>query len=262
MKRTIFSIFIFSLSLIAIGQVRTMENKAFQRGEKFRFRVYYNSFLTGKVTAGEATLEVKSEPKIIGGRPTYHVEGLGWSKGAFNLFFKVDDRCETFIDEEALIPWLFIRRTKEGDYERNDDVTFDHYKNIAISRQKVNDIPVNVQDIISSFYWARNLDTRKSKIGDEFNFNFFLDDSTYTSKIVYQGVEEIKVATGRYRAIKIKPMVATGNTFKEQFPMDIWVSDDENRIPLKGTSGIRVGSVNFEIIGYSGLRNEDLAKIK
>lgn len=253
------------LSIISFGSAqpfRKIQNKAFDRGEKFIFRVYYDSFLTGKVTAGEASVEVKKEPKIIGGRPTYHVEGIGKSKGAFNLFFKVNDRFETFIDEEALIPWLFIRRTHEGDYIMNDDITFDHYKKIAISRKTQKPIPDNVQDIISAFYWARNIDISKAKYGDEFPFKFFLDDSTYTSKIVYLGKEEIKISTGTYKAIKIKPMVATGNTFDDQFPMVIWVSDDENRIPLLGKSEILVGSVKMELISYSGLRNSNYAKLK
>ncbi len=242
--------------------LRKIQNKAFDRGEKFVFRVYYDSFLTGKVTAGEASVEIKKETKIIGGRPTYHVEGIGKSKGAFNLFFKVNDRFETFIDEEALIPWLFIRRTHEGSYIMEDDVTFDHYKNIAISRKTKKSVPDNVQDIISSFYWARTIDISKAKYGDEFPFNFYIDDSTYTSKIVYLGKEEIKISSGTYKAIKIKPMVITGNNFDEQFPMVIWVSDDENRIPLLGKSEILVGSVKMELISYSGLRNSNLAKLK
>ena len=264
MKKSLILFVLFFLvgGFLSAQSFRKIENRAFERGEKFKFRVYYDSFLTGKVTAGEATLEVKREVKVIGGRPTYHIVALGWSKGAFNFFFKVNNRYESFIDEEALIPWVFMRRTKEGDYEVNDDVTFDHYKNIAISRKQTNAIPDNVQDILSSYYWARNIDITNSKPGDEFMFNFFLDDSTYTSKIVFLGREEIKTVTGRYKALKIKPMVATGTIFKEDFPMEIWVSDDENRIPLKGKSGIRVGSVNMELIEYSGLRHNNLAKLK
>ncbi|MDD2411652.1 MAG: DUF3108 domain-containing protein [Bacteroidales bacterium] len=241
---------------------RKIDNKAFARGEKLRYRVYYDSFLTGKVTAGEATVEVKKDAKIIGGRQAYHIEALGWSKGAFNFFFKVNNRYESFVDEQALIPWLFIRRTREGGYDVNDDVTFDHYKGLAISRQKTNAIPENAQDILSSYYWARNIDISNSKPGDEFKFNFFLDDSTYNSKIVYLGKENIKISKGKYKALKIKPMVATGNIFKEEFPMEIWVSDDENRILLKGRSGIRVGSVNVELIEYSGLKNRNMAKLE
>lgn len=250
-----------TFSLASAQPFRKIQNKAFDRGEKFTFRVYYDSFVTGKVTAGEASIEVKNEVKIIGGRPTYHVEALGKSKGAFNFFFKVNNRYETYIDEEALIPWLFLRRTKEGDYEINDDITFDHYKNIAISRRKTKSIPDNVQDIISSFYWARNIDISKAKYGDEFPFKFYLDDSTYTSKIVYLGKEEIKISTGTYKTIKIKPMVATGNVFDDQYPMVIWVSDDENRIPLLGKSEIIVGSVKMELVSYSGLRNSNVARL-
>jgi hypothetical protein len=67
-------------------------NEAFIRGEKLKFRAYYDSYITGKVTAGIATLEVSEQVKQIEGRTVYHVIGEGRSKGAFSWFFKVNDR--------------------------------------------------------------------------------------------------------------------------------------------------------------------------
>jgi hypothetical protein len=37
--------------------------------------------------------------------------------------------------------------------------------------------------------------------------------------------------------------------------MTVWVSDDENRIPIRIQTDIRVGSLKVDITQYQGLRN-------
>ena len=125
---------------------RKMKNEAFVRGEKLTFRAFYESALTGQVNAGKASLEVGKEVKKIGGRNTYHIIGEGRSTGAFNFFFKVVDKFETYIDEDGLFPWLFIRRTREGGYKKDDDITFDQNDGKAVSRNATTRLPENVQD--------------------------------------------------------------------------------------------------------------------
>ena len=47
--------------------------------------------------------------------------------------------------------------------------------------------------------------------------------------------------------------MATGEVFAEKYPMFVWVSDDENHVPIMGESEVVVGSVKMELIHYSGL---------
>jgi hypothetical protein len=235
--------------------VRQMGNTAFERGEKLNFKVYYQSLLTGKVTAGEAKIEVKDKKVMKNNRPTYHIVGTGQSKGAFNFFFKVDDRFETFIDEEGMFPWYFIRRTREGGYKKDDEVTFEQFSNMAISRNAVKRVPSNIQDIVSVFYYARTLDITGVDPGDSFPLSFFLDDSVYVSKIIFLGREQVTTESGTYNCLKFKPMVATGEVFKEPYPMQLWITDDKNRIPVLMQSAVVVGSVKMELISFEGIRN-------
>lgn len=242
-------------SPVAAQPLRHIQNTAFTNGEKLTFRVYYQSALTGKVTAGEAKLEVKKKAVTRSGRETYHIVGTGQSKGAFNFFFKVDDRFETFIDEQALIPWYFIRRTREGGYKKDDEVTFRQNHGLAVSRNAVKKVPENTQDIMSVFYYARTLDISGVRPGESFPLSFFLDDSLYTSKIVFLGRERIKTGLGTINCLKFKPMVLKGEVFNEPYPMELWVTDDLNRLPVLVTSAVIVGSVKMELTGYEGLKN-------
>jgi len=257
MKQTILTIFLGLLLFTQLpAQVtRTVKNSSFGRGEKLNFKVYYHSLVTGNVTAGYGTLEITQDNRKFNNRDTYHIVATGKSSGFFNLFFKVDDRFESYVDEDGIYPWLFSRRTREGGYKKDDDVNFNQLRGSAISRKKVTRIPINVQDIISSFFFARTLDGNSIKPGDVINLPFFLDDSVYYSKVKFFGRETIKTSLGKVKCLKLKPLLAKGAVFKEDYPMTLWVSDDANKIPILAESAVIVGSVRMELISYSGLLN-------
>lgn len=258
----VFICFLAGTSLSTKAQsLRYIENTAFTNGESLVFRVYYQSALTGKVTAGEAKLEVKKKTITKNGRETYHIVGTGQSKGAFNFFFKVDDKFETFIDEQALIPWYFTRRTREGGYKKDDEVTFHQQHGLAVSRNAVKKIPENTQDIMSVFYFARTLAIEGVKPGESFPLSFFLDDSLYTSKIVFLGREKVQTELGTFNCLKFKPMVLKGEVFNEPYPMELWITDDRNRLPVLVKSAVIVGSVKMELIRYEGLKNPLISRI-
>ncbi|MGE5423768.1 MAG: DUF3108 domain-containing protein [Syntrophothermus sp.] len=253
--RILFAFLLLYAFSVQAQSLKKMNNTAFIRGERLTFRAYYDSFVTGKVTAGIATLDVKFENKKINGRPTFHIIGEGRSKGAFNFFFKVNDKFESYIDEEFLVPWQFTRKTREGDFKKDDEVNFDQMKGVAKSSTATKKIPVGTHDILSAFYYARNLDFSRVKPGDKFPVHFFLDDSTYVSAFEFLGKEEIEVEMGRFRCLKFKPMLATGNVFKEPYAMELWVTDDKNHLPILAKSEVIVGSVKLELTEYKGLAN-------
>ncbi|MBI3517992.1 MAG: DUF3108 domain-containing protein, partial [Bacteroidetes bacterium] len=99
-------------------------NEAFKAGEILSYRLHY-----GIMDAGVILMEVKPEVLEVAGRKVYHIVGNGYSKGTFDWFFKVRDRYETFIDKDAMLPWMFVRRVYEGGTTINQDYTFNHYTN-------------------------------------------------------------------------------------------------------------------------------------
>jgi hypothetical protein len=267
-KQLTLILFLLVLSVPSAAQLRKIDNNAFQKGEKLVYKIYYDSFVTGEVIAGEATFEIQKNSRVVAQRNTMHIIVNGVTKGAFNLFFRVRDRYETFLDEEAIVPWLFIRRVDEGGHTIMQDVNFNHYnnttlfKNLKRNTQNTNSIPPNTQDILSAIYYFRTLDFSNSKEGDSYPVTFTLDDTVYTSKVFYMGKEQLRTSMGTFKTFKIKPMLLTGSVFSDPFPMMIWVTDDENKIPVFVKSAILVGSVKAELISYKGLKNPMISKTK
>jgi hypothetical protein len=242
--------------------LRKIDNNAFQRGEKISYRVFYDSYLTGNVVAGEASLEIREDNQPIAGRNTMNVIGLGRSRGAFNFFFRVVNRYETYLDEDAIAPLLFIRRINEGGYRKSQDVMFNQFENLAISNTATVPVVPYVQDIISAFYYLRTYDYDSAQVGDVYDVNFFLDDTVYVSRVVFDGRENITTRMGTFKTLRFKPQVLTGDIFSQPYPMTLWISDDKNKIPVLAQSGIIVGSIKMELTNYKGLKNPVTSRIR
>jgi hypothetical protein len=76
------------------------------------------------------------------------------------------------------------------------------------------------------------------------------------------GKEIVKISDGTsFRCIKLSPILIVDRVFKSQNDMTLWVSDDKNRIPIKISTDIAIGSIYVELYKYKGLRNNLLSKI-
>lgn len=231
------------------SKYRTVKHNAFKAGEKLTYRMHY-----GLVDAGEAILEVKKTDKKVKGRSLLHVVGTGRTLGAFNWVFKVRDRYESYIDSEGIFPWMFIRRVDEGGFKINQDYIFKQDAQIVKTQDKKEfDVPVGIQDMLSSFYYARTLDYENAKINDEFAMDMFIDNEVFPFKIKYLGIETIKTRKGKFECIKLRPLMMKGRVWEDEESMTIWVTNDNNKVPVLLETKIAVGSVKATLTEWEGL---------
>ena len=228
-----------------------VQNDAFKEGEILSYRLHY-----GALDAGVILMEVKPEVLEVAGRKVYHIVGNGYSKGTFDWFFKVRDRYETFIDKDALLPWMFVRRVYEGGVTINQDYKFNHYTNkVDVGSGEKVEIPDGTQDMISAFYSARNLDLTNAKEGDVFTINSIVDKEIWPLKIRYVGKEKIKCDIGTFNCVKFRPIVQKGRIFKHEDDLNVWLTDDKNHVPLRAQAKLVVGSIKLDIVSVKNLAN-------
>lgn len=226
-------------------------NEAFKEGEILSYRLHY-----GLMDAGVILMEVKPDVIEVAGRKVYHIVGNGYTKGTFDWFFKVRDRYETFIDKDAMLPWMFVRRVSEGGYIINQDYKFNHYTNkVDVGSGEKVEIPEGTQDMISAFYSARNLDLTNAKEGDVFTINSIVDKEIWPLKIRYVGKEKITCDIGTYNCVKFRPIVQKGRIFKREDDLNVWLTDDKNHVPLRAQAKLLVGSIKLDIVSASNLAN-------
>jgi hypothetical protein len=241
-----------SLPLLAGEDPCTTHNTAFQAGESITYKIYYR---VAGVYAGAGEAVFTSALDQLYNKPVYHVTGSGKTNSLFDDFFKVRDKYESYIDTTTLQPYKFIRNVNEGGHTTYENVTFNKATNTALTSKGVFKVPECVQDVISSMYYARNVNFSHLKVNDTIPFSMFLDNEVYHLYIRYLGKETVKTKYGKFRTIKFKPLLIKGTIFEGGEKMIVWVSDDPNHIPVRVESPIIVGSIIVDMIDFRNRRH-------
>ncbi|TVQ79226.1 MAG: DUF3108 domain-containing protein [Flavobacteriales bacterium] len=230
-------------------EVPIISEVSFREGEKMTYYVAY-----GLIKAGEAELTINPSKKIPG---QFHIVGTGNSYSFFDVFFKVRDRYETYFDPNKKVPTEFVRDINEGGYSKQQHYVFDHASKTVFDIKKQREYSMDherTQDILSAFYYARLLDTRNLQVGDRLYIPTFLDEEMFRFFLEFKGREVLSTKHGKIRTLKFTPVVQKGRVFNDEETMTIWVTDDQNRMPILLKSKLRVGAVRLELKEFANLK--------
>lgn len=254
--------FFFLLLLFITVSFDSQKPDAYDSGEWFKFRIHY-----GFINSGYATLEVKET--IKDNKKIYHAIGKGYTVGMSRFFFKVDDNYESYFDKVTNKPFQYVRKIDEGGYTKNQEGFFDQEKNKVLVKdyknktEKTFSVTENVQDIVSTFYFLRNHpNIDKLKVGESIVVDMFFDDEVYKFKLKFIGKEDLKTKFGTAPTMIFRPIVQSGRVFKEEESLTVWISDDENKIPLRIKASLAVGSIKADLDSFKGLKNPFMVKLK
>lgn len=248
MKRIIPIIFL----LIYLNSFAQNDTISFERGEFLKYRIHY-----GLLNAGFASVELKKYNQKSDS--LIHAIGKGWTTGMVGFLFSVEDTYESYFTEIGLRPKHFIRKIDEGGYTQDKEVHFDFVSHQAkeINHKKNTEasffIQNNVQDMLSSFYYMRNIDFSTLRENDYVLINMVFDGKMNPIKLMVLGRETIRTNFGKIDTIKIRPLVQKGRVFKDEENVTLWISDDKNKIPLRIKASLLVGAAKAELIEYNGL---------
>jgi len=240
----------------------TLKEDAFGTGEFFKFRIHY-----GIVNAGYATLEIKDA--TVNNKKVHHAIGKGYTTGMSKFFFKVEDLYESYFDKETGSPYRFVRKIDEGGYTKNQEGFFNQNENRVLVKdykrktEKTIVVTENVQDIISAFYYLRNHpNIDKLKSGESITIDMFFDEEITKFKLKYVGRQDITTKFGTVTTMVFKPLVQTGRVFKEKESVTLWITDDDNKVPIRIKADLAVGSLKADLDEYKGLKNPFKVKKK
>ena len=251
MRRILFFATLLTIGLNGALAQELRENKepVFKIGEELSYKLKY-SFFTG----AEATLRVEGGDKKIEGKSTYHIIADGKTAGTFDVFYKVRNRYETYVDENTLLPYFYTENRREGGYRHTDNVTFNHDDHKITADKGTFPFKGKVFDFVSAYYFARGLDVSKMAIGEKFDMAYFLEDGVHTLTITYLGKEKVACGLGTFNCLKFNPTILPGRIFRKDSKLYLWITDDNNRVPVKAHVELIVGSVTMDITGAKGLK--------
>ncbi len=228
-----------------------LKESTFKEGEKLTYRLKY-----GSMSAATGVLSV-NKSKLQFSQPTYHLSAYGQTSSFFSVFYTVKNKYDSYISTSTYLPYLYVEDIKEGSYTRKEYATFDSKNKTVKGQAGVFNSPVTQTfDLLSAYYFSRNLDFSSLKPGDSFKLTYFLNDEIAQLGIEYIGVEKIKTNLGTIECIKLSPEIKPGRIFRKDSRLYLWVTNDGNRIPVRAHVEILIGSVTLELAKAEGLKYE------
>jgi len=242
---------ILIITLFAVSANAYEKNFPFKPGERLKYVLKW-----GVIPAGEAVLEVRPMADL-NGKQAYHFVMTVKTNSFVDVFYKVRDRIDAYTDIDMNHSLLYKKKQREGGYKRDIVVNFDWGKNQAqyTNRGKKKDsiqlMPKSF-DPLSALYFTRLVDM-------EPNSQIFHPVTDGQKNVV--GVahiikrETIKVAGHTYDTFLIEPELKhVGGVFKvsKNAKIQLWVTADNRRIPVRIKSKVVVGSFIGELVSAEG----------
>lgn len=240
-------------------QLGGVKHEAFGPGEDLTYSVKY-----GFVKGGEGHFFVRDT--IIDGRKVNHIVVEGRTTGVADVFYKVRDSYQSYMDCQTQLPLMSKRIIREGRYRYTDQVTYNRLDTtISKSVQRrdkpvvkaTEKMPLNVVDVIGAFYHARNNAFDDNlQVGDTVCYDTFFANELFPLRILYRGTERVNTVLGPMECYVFSPITEVGRSFKTQDDMKLWISKDANRLPVKVKFDLAVGSFVCELSKASGLKHK------
>lgn len=211
----------------------------------------------GIITGGRAVLSVRDT--VFNGRKVQHLIGAAHTVGVADALYKIRDKYESFVDIKTDLPVKSIRNIREGRYRYYNEVLFEHGPDSTkIKSQKSGEkyVAANIYDIVSVFYIGRKKYFNDSMVkGQVIEFMTYFGDKEYPLRIRYRGIETINTKFGKLECYKFSPVTEVGRSFKTDDDMHIWITRDQNRIPVRVRFNLTVGSFTCDLEKFRGLQN-------
>ncbi len=225
----------------------------FYPGEKLTFQLKWTF-----IPAGEAVLEVLPIETIEGVK-AYHFLLTAKSNSFIDHFYKVRDKIDAYTDIEMTHSILYKKKQQEGNTNRDIIVNFDWKNNKAVySTLKETRRPIDILsgsfDPLSAFYFVRLFDLEKKSAIERPVTD---GKKCIIGKAAVIKRETLKLEGGTYDTYLIEPEIEhVGGVFEKSkdAKIQIWVTADHRRIPVKLKSKVVVGSFVGELVSAVGLK--------
>jgi len=246
-------LFLSSQPLFSQGHAKNIPWKV---GEKFLYDIRW-----GLITAGEASMEVQGieEIQISTATPqdkakVYHIIATAHSTPFVDVFHKVRDKNESWLDVERWVTHRFEQHNQEGKYFLDQIVEYDWKKLKFHNLEEVKGrdpkieegiLTVPAVDVLSSLYLTR---TREFAVGDTFTLDVHSGrDWPLIVKVLKR--ETIEVDAGEFDCFLVEPFIRERGLFAQKGKkIQVWLTADERKIPVLMKAEIFIGHIRAELI--------------
>jgi hypothetical protein len=261
---------IFALLLIAGATPASAQ--LFQEGEVLYYRAAYRAKLWPNTEAGEVTVSTRLD--TLDGKEVYRVTGNGRTLPFFRWFFDMDDTYNIWVDKQTLRTQRFESDLKEDKYTFRSHYRYDwdsmkvhtwSQKRQNRPREKTMTLTPESMDAVSLYFNLRSVDLESFREGEHRHLDMVLEDTIRHLRYRFIAREELKVPKmGKFDTMKFACTIGSSEefSFTDGTEFMIWITNDENKIPVMLASPVRVGEIRAYIRRYEGLKHPLTSKLK
>jgi hypothetical protein len=204
----------------------------------------------GFIKGGKATLIAEKEK--LNRKPTIHYHMRGRTTGLVDKLYEVNDVYESWVDPQTFLPLKSVRNVKERKYRFFDEVIYDHINDSIFSQKSGRKkVPANVNDMISVFFYIRqNKYFEDLLAGKNVEIPVYHGNDLFLMRLKLVGLETIDTNIGRKQCYVVSPEVPTGKLFKDSNDLKIYITKDENRLPIYAEFELLLGALKCELNAY------------
>lgn len=228
----------------------------FSPGEKIHYDIYYHWGLIWK-KAGEGSLGVNHT--TYKGQQALKMYLHGQTLNFADKMLKVRDTLNLITTHE-MVPLYYSKVANEGSHWGKDilhysydkkDLTTGKVRILRNSREPYDTIVhANGQgyDMLSVFYYLRMLDYSGLNLYEVTTVPIFTGRKQVKMKVKYMGRTVVKLRSKKeFSSYRLNLSFVNDDNLKESDdPIEVWLSDDARRIPLKVEGKLPIGSLQAE----------------
>lgn len=233
---------------------------AYGAKEKLVYSISYN---WGFIWLNAGEVYFKTDSLVSNNRTVYFFDSYGATFPDYDWIFKVRDRYQSYVDKETFKPLKFERVVYEGGtkiynkylYDSKNKKIYTVFENNTTPRYNDTlNYPDCSFDVLTLLYYCRNIDFSKFTYDSKIPLTLIIDNEIHNVYLRYLGKEQIKSRDGQhYNCIKFRPKLVDGTIFKGGEDMTVWVTDDNNKIPIYVEAKIMIGSIKVYLTEAKGL---------
>lgn len=237
---------------------------AYEAGEKATYTLRYKF---GLLNTDVAKAYVSLDTVRVDGTKAFHCKVFGQTAGIFRRMFDVREDFQSWFSCEGVRPLRFYRDTYECGYKSLNEYRYvwdaeqpyidAQIYNTSIDSTQVLQIPLSdcTFDLPSLYYFARNIDMSKVRKDVKYPMTFAIDETKYNVYYIYKGKTRKNIAgLGTVPCLWFQAKLVAGEVFSGKKDMNIYVSDDLNRVPLFFSAELSVGEAQGRLAEVSGLK--------
>ncbi len=196
------------------------------------------------IPAGTARMHA-TPVTLPNGLSTIQFMTIAKSNDFISFFFPVHNIVTSTVDAHTMLPVHLFFQRREGNRHEDFDVTFDHQSKQATivkdGERSTMSIPDHTHDALSCLYYLRRMPTLVP--GKSVFVTIHHDKKNYEVEVQVEAIESVPGPWGEVEAIRLLAIMPFRGIFLNEGNIRFWLTNDVNRVPVKMSARVMVGSV-------------------